>query len=277
MKETPPLTANWPELTGWRYSSGGLHAAFDLACPIGTPVYAVRDGMILDCNDGVPNDKPWSPDYTNEPSNWILLGIRYRDRPGPYSSATAYYQHLSPGLKVRRGQEVNAGQLIAHSGDSGNTGDPHLHFAASWGYQTDATRYSYMNNDGNNDIVIYPPDRLWKAEDDDMALSAEGKQDVRQIVEGAIRREVWRHQLPVPGGGDSESFHKAATRWQRRTVAVAAAASAEATMEALAEAKIVKREEVAAISKRVGDAVAARVLEILADDDTVAPPDAPAP
>lgn len=41
--------------TQWRYSKGGLHAAFDFQVPNGTPVLAVRDGTILACNDGASN------------------------------------------------------------------------------------------------------------------------------------------------------------------------------------------------------------------------------
>ena len=57
--------------TGWRYSKGGIHAAFDYPVVIGTPVFAVADGVVLDCHDGVSN-KP--KQVTGAPSNWVLLG-----------------------------------------------------------------------------------------------------------------------------------------------------------------------------------------------------------
>ena len=40
---------------GWAYRSGAKHRAYDYAMPIGTPLYAVQDGVIVDCNDGVRN------------------------------------------------------------------------------------------------------------------------------------------------------------------------------------------------------------------------------
>ena len=45
------------------------------------------------------------------------------------SNVFAVYAHLKPGsLKVKRGDRVAAGQLIAALGNSGNSTEPHLHF-----------------------------------------------------------------------------------------------------------------------------------------------------
>ena len=45
------------------------------------------------------------------------------------SNVFAVYAHLKPGsLKVKRGERVAAGQLIAALGNSGNSTEPHLHF-----------------------------------------------------------------------------------------------------------------------------------------------------
>ena len=119
-----PYKGNYRLNAGYRYSNGTLHAAWDIGMPIGTPLYAPRDGIVLDCNDGVKNDGPNSPDYTNEPSNWILLGIEMNGQKYGF-----YSQHMSPGLKVRKGEHVVAGQLLGYSGDSGNSSGPHWHNA----------------------------------------------------------------------------------------------------------------------------------------------------
>jgi hypothetical protein len=86
-----------------------------------------------------------------------LLGFTHSDG----EDATAYYQHLSPGLKVKQGLKVKAGQLLAHSGNTGWSSGPHLHLATGYGHWTEATRYSYMKNDGNNDIVIFAPSKTY--------------------------------------------------------------------------------------------------------------------
>lgn len=187
----PPTTHPWPITAGWRYSSGGGHFAYDYDCPIGTPLFAVGAGVVLACNDGVPNDKPGSPDYTGEPSNWVLLGTNWKGR-----KVSCLYQHMSPGLKVREGQKVNEGQLLGHSGDSGNTSGDHLHFAAMYGWWGEATRYIYMTNDGDNAIVIFPPDELWK-DSDDMPLTDREINDIAdRAVDKLLNRKVFGDNAP---------------------------------------------------------------------------------
>ncbi len=146
-----PYKGSYRLSAGYRYSSGALHAAYDVAMPIGTPLYSPRDGIVLDCNDGVKNDGPGSPDYTNEPSNWVLLGFEINGQKYGF-----YSQHMSPGLKVRKGQRVHAGQLIGFSGDSGNSSGPHWHNSAqkSWSLN----RYLYLNNPS---MCVFPPSKLW--------------------------------------------------------------------------------------------------------------------
>jgi murein DD-endopeptidase MepM/ murein hydrolase activator NlpD len=150
--------------TRWRYSAGGLHAAFDYPVPIGTAVTAVAAGTVLDCNDGVTN-KP--KQVTGAPSNWVLLGIRHAGR-----DASVLFQHLSPGISVKKGDKVKAGQLLGKSGSSGNATGPHLHVAAMWGHRDRASRYSYLNGIGpkegvpadgtaSNEICIFPPSLVY--------------------------------------------------------------------------------------------------------------------
>ncbi|WP_238355686.1 M23 family metallopeptidase [Kribbella sandramycini] len=152
--------------TRWRYSKGGLHAAFDYPVVTGTPVFAVADGVVLDCNDGVTN-KP--KQVTGAPSNWVLLGITHAGR-----KASVLYQHLSPGIDVQKGQKVKAGQKLGDSGSSGNATGPHLHLAAMWGHRDRAGRYDYLKGIGSkegvpgdgtasNEICIFPPSLVFSA------------------------------------------------------------------------------------------------------------------
>jgi murein DD-endopeptidase MepM/ murein hydrolase activator NlpD len=183
----PPLNniEKWPITAGWRYSSGAGHFAYDYDSDTGTPAYAVAAGRILASADGVPNDRP---NYPGEPSNWILLGIRWKGR-----DVSCYYQHLSPGLKVRTGDRVKEGQMIAHTGNSGNSTGDHLHFAAFYGHWSGPTRYIYMQNDGHNPYVIFPPDELWK--DADMPLTNQEMNDIAErTVDKLMRRKVFGDQ-----------------------------------------------------------------------------------
>ena len=135
------------------YSSGAGHFAYDYLTPMGTDVLAVRDGFIIDCNDGVVSSSPWA-NFSGEPSNWILLG--YRNLLG--QKRTVYYQHLSKGLLVKKGDRVRAGQHIANTGNSGNSSGPHCHIHAMKGWRTRAERYwNYKPA-----YRIYPPSFVWE-------------------------------------------------------------------------------------------------------------------
>lgn len=138
--------------TKYRYSSGKGHYAYDYLTPMGTALYAVRNGVILDCNDGAPSNSSGT-NYTNEPSNWILLG--YLNKKG--KKRTVYYQHLSKGLLVKKGDKVKAGQKIGLSGNSGNSTGPHLHIHVMKGWRTRAQRYWNYKSD----YRIYPPSLAW--------------------------------------------------------------------------------------------------------------------
>jgi len=152
--------------TGWRYSKGGKHAAFDYPVEIGTSVFAVQDGVVLACNDGVSNKS--QPGVVGAKSNWILLGIMHGGQ-----KVSVLYQHLSPGLLVKKGEQVKAGQQLAKSGASGNATGPHLHVAAMWGHRTTSTRYDYLinispsekepNGTAQNEICIFPPSLVYAA------------------------------------------------------------------------------------------------------------------
>jgi murein DD-endopeptidase MepM/ murein hydrolase activator NlpD len=160
-----PLPADKMKVgTQWRYSKGGLHAAFDFPVPSGTPVFAVAAGTVLACNDGVTNKPKQVPGAA---SNWVLLGIIHRGR-----NASVLYQHLSPGIDVKQGQKVKAGQKLGESGSSGNATGPHLHLATMWGHRDKGSRYAYLTgigsngkvpNDGtaSNEICIFPPSLVY--------------------------------------------------------------------------------------------------------------------
>ena len=149
---------------GWRYSSGNPHFAWDVGTAMGTPLYAIGDGVVVDCNDGVRDQPPGVPAGSGAPSNWIVLKFAY-PKQSRYAGKTgyAYYQHLRKGgVLVSKGQHVKAGDRIALSGNSGNTTGPHLHLVIlKPGHVMDAgSRYAYLNNP---DMVAWQPRVAWKA------------------------------------------------------------------------------------------------------------------
>jgi murein DD-endopeptidase MepM/ murein hydrolase activator NlpD len=107
---------------GGRYShTGRAQYAIDFGTPIGTPVYAMRSGKVTVIKDGFP-DTGGGESNANR-VNYVM--IQYSD--GFRSS----YLHLQRGFSsrtgIRIGQEVQTGQLIGYSGNSGWSTNPHLH------------------------------------------------------------------------------------------------------------------------------------------------------
>ncbi len=177
MTKYRPYKGKYPLSAGYRYSSGTLHAAWDIAMPIGTALYAPSDAVVLDCGDGVHNNRPGERIYSGKPSNWILLGLEKNGVKYGF-----YLQHLSPGLAVRKGQKVHAGQFLGRSGNSGNSSGPHLHNSAQRSWSLD--RYLYLNN---SSMCVYPPDKLWGDKEPGGPVSVPQKFPGRKAVSRAMR------------------------------------------------------------------------------------------
>ena len=106
---------------GWRQRGGGRrewHEGADLRAAVGTPVLAVRAGVV---HDAMTEDTRGIRGYGN-------LVVLYHPQDGVYTA----YAHLSEML-VRRGDPVMPGTVVAASGVSSGGRHPrmcpHLHFA----------------------------------------------------------------------------------------------------------------------------------------------------
>jgi murein DD-endopeptidase MepM/ murein hydrolase activator NlpD len=94
--------------------------AIDFEMPVGTPIHAAREGMVINVahrffKTGL------SSEMLNE-ANFVQ--IMHDD------GTTAVYAHLQlDTVRVRPGQRVRRGEYIANSGNTGFSGGPHLHFA----------------------------------------------------------------------------------------------------------------------------------------------------
>ncbi len=101
-----------------RFSHQGENA-LDFTMPVGTEIVATRDGIVIQVVD---NNNEGCPRMScMELNNYIT--ILHND--GTYSK----YVHLDfKGAKVKVGDTVVTGQLIALSGNTGFSSGPHLHF-----------------------------------------------------------------------------------------------------------------------------------------------------
>lgn len=96
----------------------------------GQTVFAVADGSVLVARDGLPDNIPGHGDafhptvpITMETvaGNTITLALG--------DSQFAHYMHLQSGsLRVKAGDRVRRGQVLARIGASGDAREPHLHF-----------------------------------------------------------------------------------------------------------------------------------------------------
>lgn len=93
----------------------GLYA-IDIDMPIGSPVHAIRHGVVVAVEEGFSDD-----DHADYHENWVM--VRHADR------TVARYIHLTTdGALVEIGDTVTQGQLVGLSGNSGASNGPHLHF-----------------------------------------------------------------------------------------------------------------------------------------------------
>lgn len=106
------------------FVSDGLttaHVGVDLACNLGTPIFAAADGVVLNSGE------------FGSYGNMVLI-----DHGDGFASL---YGHNSANV-VHEGDRVKAGQLIARVGATGRATGPHLHFELRYnGVAVDPTAY----------------------------------------------------------------------------------------------------------------------------------------
>ncbi|MCI7549969.1 MAG: peptidoglycan DD-metalloendopeptidase family protein [Campylobacter sp.] len=85
-----------------------MHSGLDFAMPVGTPIYATANGVVLSV--GI------------QPGYGHMVEIRHN-----FGFGTRY-GHLNGKYLVKQGDFVRKGDIIAYSGNSGLSTGPHLHY-----------------------------------------------------------------------------------------------------------------------------------------------------
>jgi murein DD-endopeptidase MepM/ murein hydrolase activator NlpD len=87
----------------------------------GREVLAPADGVVTDAIDGVRDNIPGSMNPYSALGNAVIIEHRERE--------VSVLAHLKLGsIKVKVGDKVKKGQVIALCGNSGNSSQPHLHY-----------------------------------------------------------------------------------------------------------------------------------------------------
>lgn len=97
---------------------GTFHAGLDFAAPVGTPIYAAADGVVVQGKERY-NVAGFG--------SWIWL-----DCQGSVGKDFIYGHVKHDGILVKAGDRVRAGQQIGVVGNEGESTGPHLHFEV-WG------------------------------------------------------------------------------------------------------------------------------------------------
>jgi murein DD-endopeptidase MepM/ murein hydrolase activator NlpD len=98
---------------------GSEQFTVDFGMPVGTPVHAAREGVVVLFEDS--HDGGCWREECSKLANFVV--ILHDD------GTTGEYFHLQHGsVQVAIGQRVARGQLLARSGNTGYTTAPHLHF-----------------------------------------------------------------------------------------------------------------------------------------------------
>ncbi len=99
--------------------TGNGQYAWDFCMPIGTPLTASRGGTVKWIRQEF-TEHGQGPAFADK-NNYVV--VDHGD------GTSAIYMHLMHnGVRVQPGQHVDAGQLLAYSGNTGWSGGPHTHF-----------------------------------------------------------------------------------------------------------------------------------------------------
>jgi murein DD-endopeptidase MepM/ murein hydrolase activator NlpD len=114
-------------VSGFRTPDRPTHNGVDLAVPKGTVIHAASAGVVITskCNVSSPSGGPWSCDIDGSAAvhgcGWYVDILHA-------GNVITRYCHMVSQPDVAVGQTVTAGQQIGHSGSSGNSSGPHVHF-----------------------------------------------------------------------------------------------------------------------------------------------------
>lgn len=121
-----PTNRPYTITSGFQYRWGKHHDAIDISIhPMGSPIYATRDGVITEVEKGCANVGSYRNTCGGTYGNHVI--INHQD--GFYTM----YAHLMQNVEVNVGDRVTRGEVIGYMGSSGSSTGVHLHYGISIG------------------------------------------------------------------------------------------------------------------------------------------------
>jgi hypothetical protein len=136
-----PVGNSYPVYQSYCFPAGGhrCQLAYDFTMPIGDPVTAARAGIVRQVREDSPDDGQGVGQH-----NYVF--IEHED------GTTAFYAHLMQySVTVTPGDTVEVGERFASSGNSGYSGEPHLHIGIYEDYppvEGNDLPFNFRNADG---------------------------------------------------------------------------------------------------------------------------------
>lgn len=273
------------------------HAGADIGCPIGTPVRAMDDGIVVwaDWGYNLPGD--------NSEAGWRSRWYFYKGFPGiltviwhPARRKFTAYAHLSDNNQAPKGTVVKAGQIIGLSGNTGGVA-PHLHveeFGDDPTYPT-GRGLIYGRNDPSHLFTTLAPasSGITPITEGDDELSAKDVQEIKEYIHAlliggyvtggkrhpgigmvveenqrrisAIPENVWKKEVIRAGGNVAAIQELANANTTLNALAPAIKGLPSAVTEAIAKAVAANmpKEVAAAIPDEIAQAVVAELQKRL--------------
>jgi len=163
----------------------------------GQEVVAVADARVLSVVDGVVENVPGKGDavpftLATVAGNQVGLDIG--------GGFTAFYAHLQPGsVRVKVGDRVRRGQVLALVGNSGHSTGPHLHFHIARGGSilgSEGVPFAYRAYQR----VTTPPGPLADARSEPVRDEAPLMGDIVMFGDASAAVKAAPHPLPAPRG-----------------------------------------------------------------------------
>ena len=165
------------------------HRGIDLRSPIGTDIFAVFDGKVRISH------------YVRGYGNLVVL--RHAN------GLETFYGHLSRSL-VKEGDWVEAGQVIARSGNTGRSSGPHLHFEVRYqGYAIDPEwMIDFPKRDLRHQVMVIKkkyldPAAKYAPESDDEEEEIAAEDEADRLEAERIEAEMKAAQYHTVRSGDT--------------------------------------------------------------------------